>query len=110
MFSNSLAPSIVGAANKVFEIIGNNTYLRDKLEENTKYFKTKIISAGFDVKQGDSPIVPIMLYDAALSQDFADMLLKEGVYAVGFFLSSCSKGPGKNSNTNFSSSHQRTFR
>ena len=85
LFSNSLAPSIVGAANKVFEIIGNNTHLRDKLEENTKYFKTKIISAGFDVKQGDSPIVPIMLYDAALSQDFADMLLKEGVYAVGFF-------------------------
>ena len=85
LFSNSLAPSIVGAANKVFEIIGNNTQLRDKLEENTKYFKSKIIGAGFDVKQGDSPIVPIMLYDAALSQDFANMLLKEGVYAVGFF-------------------------
>jgi glycine C-acetyltransferase len=107
LFSNSLAPSIVGAANKVFEIIGNNTQLRDKLEENTKYFKSKIISAGFDVKQGDSPIVPIMLYDAALSQDFADMLLKEGVYAVGFFLSSCRQGPGKNTNTNFSSSFQR---
>lgn len=95
LFSNSLAPSIVGAANKVFEIIGNNTHLRDKLEENTKYFKTKIISAGFDVKQGDSPIVPIMLYDAALSQDFADMLLKEGVYAVGFFYPVVSKGQAR---------------
>ena len=95
LFSNSLAPSIVGAANKVFEIIGNNTHLRDKLEENTKYFKTKIISAGFDVKQGDSPIVPIMLYDAALSQDFADMLLKEGVYAVGFFYPVVAKGQAR---------------
>ena len=95
LFSNSLAPSIVGAANKVFEIIGNNTHLRDKLEENTKYFKTKIISAGFDVKQGDSPIVPILLYDAALSQDFADMLLKEGVYAVGFFYPVVAKGQAR---------------
>jgi glycine C-acetyltransferase len=95
LFSNSLAPSIVGAANKVFEIIGNNTHLRDKLEENTKYFKTKIINAGFDVKSGDSPIVPIMLYDAALSQDFADMLLKEGVYAVGFFYPVVAKGQAR---------------
>ena len=95
LFSNSLAPSIVGAANKVFEIIGNNTHLRDKLEENTKYFKTKIISAGFDVKQGDSPIVPIMLYDAALSQSFAEMLLKEGVYAVGFFFPVVAKGQAR---------------
>ena len=95
LFSNSLAPSIVGAANKVFEIIGNNTHLRDKLEENTKYFKTKIISAGFDVKQGDSPIVPIMLYDATLSQDFADMLLIEGVYAVGFFYPVVAKGQAR---------------
>ena len=95
LFSNSLAPSIVGAANKVFEIIGNNTQLRDKLEENTKYFKTKIISAGFDVKPGNSPIVPIMLYDAALSQDFADKLLKEGVYAVGFFYPVVAKGQAR---------------
>ena len=95
LFSNSLAPSIVGAANKVFEIIGNNTQLRDKLEENTKYFKTKIINAGFDVKSGDSPIVPIMLYDAALSQDFADKLLKEGVYAVGFFYPVVAKGQAR---------------
>ena len=95
LFSNSLAPSIVGAANKVFEIIGNNTQLRDKLEENTKYFKTKIINAGFDVKSGDSPIVPIMLYDAALSQDFADKLLKEGEYAVGFFYPVVAKGQAR---------------
>ena len=95
LFSNSLAPSIVGAANKVFEIIGNNTQLRDKLEENTKYFKTKIISAGFDVKPGNSPIVPIMLYNAALSQDFADKLLKEGVYAVGFFYPVVAQGQAR---------------
>ena len=95
LFSNSLAPSIVGAANKVFEIIGNNTQLRDKLEENTKYFKKKIISAGFDVKPGNSPIVPIMLYDAALPQDFADKLLKEGVYVVGFFYPVVAKGQAR---------------
>ncbi|MDG1690293.1 MAG: glycine C-acetyltransferase [Flavobacteriales bacterium] len=106
LFSNSLAPSIVGAANKVFEIIENNTQLRDKLEENTKYFKTKIINAGFDVKQGDSPIVPIMLYDAALSQDFADMLLKEGVYAVGFFYPVVAKGQAR-IRTQISAAHTR---
>ncbi|MDB9990535.1 glycine C-acetyltransferase [Flavobacteriales bacterium] len=95
LFSNSLAPSIVGAANKVFEIIGNSTLLRDKLEENTKYFKEKIVNAGFDVKPGDSPIVPIMLYDASLSQDFADRLLKEGVYVVGFFYPVVAKGQAR---------------
>ena len=77
LFSNSLAPSIVGAAIKVFEILSSSTELRDKLEDNTAYFKEKIIEAGFDVKEGDSPIVPIMLYDASLSQRFADLLLKE---------------------------------
>ena len=106
LFSNSLAPSIVGAANKVFEIIGNNTQLRDKLEENTKYFKSKIIGAGFDVKQGDSPIVPIMLYDAALSQDFANMLLKEGVYAVGFFYPVVAKGQAR-IRTQISAAHSK---
>ena len=106
LFSNSLAPSIVGAANKVFEIIGNNTQLRDKLEENTKYFKSKIIGAGFDVKNGDSPIVPIMLYDAALSQDFANMLLKEGVYAVGFFYPVVPKGQAR-IRTQISAAHTR---
>ncbi len=85
LFSNSLAPSIVGAANKVFDILSTDTALRDKLEENTAYFKKAIVDAGFDIVEGDSPIVPIMLYDAALSQKFADMLLEEGVYAIGFF-------------------------
>ena len=85
LFSNSLAPSIVGAAIKVFDLLSSTTELRDKLEENTNYFKEKVIAAGFDIKPGDSPIVPIMLYDAALSQKFADLLLKEGVYAIGFF-------------------------
>ena len=85
LFSNSLAPSIVGASIKVFDLLSSSTELRDKLEENTSYFKQKILDAGFEIKEGDSPIVPIMLYDAALSQQFADMLLEEGVYAIGFF-------------------------
>ena len=106
LFSNSLAPSIVGAANKVFEIIGNNTQFRDKLEENTNYFKTKIINAGFDVKSGDSPIVPIMLYDAALSQDFANKLLEEGVYAVGFFYPVVAKGQAR-IRTQISAAHNK---
>jgi len=85
LFSNSLAPSIVGAANKVFDLLSSTTELRDRLEKNTKYFKEHIVKAGFDIKQGDSPIVPIMLYDANLSQQFAEELLREGVYAIGFF-------------------------
>ena len=95
LFSNSLAPSIVGASIKVFEILSSTTVLRDKLEQNTFYFKEKIRSAGFDIKPGDSPIVPIMLYDAALSQKFAELLLKEGVYAVGFFCPVVAKGQAR---------------
>ena len=95
LFSNSLAPSIVGASIKVFEILSSTTVLRDKLEQNTLYFKEKIKSAGFDIKPGDSPIVPIMLYDAALSQKFAELLLKEGVYAVGFFFPVVAKGQAR---------------
>ena len=95
LFSNSLAPSIVGAANKVFDILSTDTSLRDKLEENTAYFKKAIIEAGFDIVKGDSPIVPIMLYDAALSQKFADMLLQEGVYAIGFFYPVVPKGKAR---------------
>jgi glycine C-acetyltransferase len=95
LFSNSLAPSIVGAANKVFEILSSNTALRDQLEENTNYFKSAIVAAGFDIKEGDSPIVPIMLYDAALSQKFADKLLEEGVYAIGFFYPVVGKGQAR---------------
>ncbi|MEY3085527.1 MAG: glycine C-acetyltransferase [Bacteroidota bacterium] len=85
LFSNSLAPSIIGASIKVFDLLSSTTELRDKLESNTNYFKERIKAAGFDIKPGESPIVPIMLYDAALSQRFAEMLLEEGVYAVGFF-------------------------
>ena len=106
LFSNSLAPSIVGAANKVFEILSCSTHLRDRLEENTQYFKTKIIKAGFDVKEGNSPIVPIMLYDAALSQKFAEMLLEEGVYAVGFFYPVVPKGKAR-IRTQISAAHSK---
>jgi len=95
LFSNSLAPAIVGASIKVFEILSSTTELRDKLESNTRYFKERIIAAGFDIKPGDSPIVPIMLYDAALSQKFADLLLKEGVYAIGFFYPVVAKGQAR---------------
>ncbi len=85
LFSNSLAPAIVGASNAVFDLLSESTDLRDKLETNVKYFKKEIKAAGFDIKDGDSAIVPIMLYDAALSQKFADALLEEGVYVIGFF-------------------------
>ena len=106
LFSNSLAPSIVGAAIKVFEILSSSTELRDKLESNTAYFKEKIIEAGFDVKEGDSPIVPIMLYDARLSQRFADLLLKEGVYAIGFFYPVVPKGKAR-IRTQISAAHEK---
>ena len=106
LFSNSLAPSIVGAAIKVFDILSSSTELRDKLEDNTAYFKEKIIAAGFDVKAGDSPIVPIMLYDASLSQKFADMLLEEGVYAIGFFYPVVPKGKAR-IRTQISAAHER---
>lgn len=95
LFSNSLAPAIVGAANKVFDILSSSTSLRDKLESNTKYFKEKISAAGFDIKQGDSPIVPIMLYDAKLSQDFSNELLKEGIYVIGFYYPVVPKGEAR---------------
>ena len=85
LFSNSLAPAIVGASIKVFEMLSNNTSLRDTLEWNSNYFKTKLKTAGFDVVDGDSAIVPVMLYDAKLSQTMAKMLLEEGIYVIGFF-------------------------
>ena len=85
LFSNSLAPAIVGASLKVFEMISDDTSLRDKLEWNTNYFKEAMIKAGFDIVKGDSAIVPVMLYDAKLAQDMANMLLKEGIYVIGFF-------------------------
>ena len=85
LFSNSLAPSIVGSAIEVLEIISNSTVLRDKLESNTFYFRSKMIEAGFDIKNGVHPIVPVMLYDAKTSQIMADRLLEEGIYVIGFF-------------------------
>ena len=106
LFSNSLSPAIVGASNKVFDILSSTTELRDRLEENTKYFKKAIIEAGFDIKPGDSPIVPIMLYDAALSQKFADLLLKEGVYAIGFFYPVVAKGAAR-IRTQISAAHSK---
>ncbi len=85
LFSNSLAPAIVGASIKVFELLEKDTSLRDKLEWNTNYFKSGMKKAGFDIVEGDSAIVPVMLYDAKLSQTMANELLKEGVYVIGFF-------------------------
>lgn len=85
LFSNSLAPSIVGASIEVFDMISETTELRDKLEENVRYFKEGVKRIGLDYKDGESAIVPIMLYDAALSQEFANRLLKEGIYVIGFF-------------------------
>jgi len=105
LFSNSLAPSIVGAANKVFDILSSTTELRDKLERNTQYFKEKIVAAGFDIVKGDSPIVPIMLYDAPLAQKFAEKLLEEGVYAVGFFYPVVAKGKAR-IRTQISAAHE----
>src|SRR5690606_26787373 len=85
LFSNSLAPAIVGASIKVFEMLSNDNHLRNQLEENTKYFKEGMLKAGFDIVDGDSAIVPVMLYDAKLSQTMANELLKEGIYVIGFF-------------------------
>ena len=85
LFSNSLAPSIVGAASKVLDLLSSSTELRDKLEWNAKYFREGMTKAGFDLKPGEHAIIPVMLYDAKLSQQFADALLKEGIYVIGFF-------------------------
>jgi glycine C-acetyltransferase len=85
LFSNTLAPAIVGASIAVFDMLSETTALRDKLERNTKYFREKITAAGFDIKPGEHPIVPIMLYDAVIAQDFAARLLAEGIYVIGFF-------------------------
>ncbi len=95
LFSNSLAPAIVGASIAVFDLLSETTELRDKLEHNVNYFKNGIRAAGFDIKDGDSAIVPIMLYDAALSQRFADALLEEGIYVIGFFYPVVPKGQAR---------------
>ena len=95
IFSNTVAPSIVAASIKVFEILSSNTDLRDKLENNTIYFRSKMTSAGFDIKEGVHPIVPIMLYDAVLAQQMASMLLDEGIYVIGFFFPVVPKGEAR---------------
>ncbi len=92
LFSNSLAPSIVGASIAVIDMLSETTALRDKLWENTKYFRTKITEAGFDIKPGEHPIVPIMLYEAKLAQEFASKLMDEGIYVIGFFYPVVAKG------------------
>ena len=85
LFSNSLAPAIVGGSLKVFEILTRDTSLRDKLEWNTNYFRNRMEAAGFDLLGADAAIVPVMLYDAKLSQTMANMLIDEGIYVIGFF-------------------------
>ncbi|MDP5062881.1 MAG: glycine C-acetyltransferase [Maribacter sp.] len=95
LFSNSLAPAIVGASIKVFDMLENDTSLRDKLQENTEYFKKGIKAAGFDIVEGDSAIVPVMLYDAKLSQDMANKLLERGIYVIGFFYPVVPKGKAR---------------
>src|ERR1700731_1857958 len=92
LFSNSLAPSIVGASIAVLDMLSETTELRDKLEYNTKYFRDKMTEAGFEIKPGDHPIVPIMLYDAVVAQNFAAKLLEEGTYVIGFFFPVVPKG------------------
>jgi glycine C-acetyltransferase len=92
LFSNSLAPSIVGASIAILDMLKKDTGLRDKLEENTKYFRAKMTEAGFEIKPGEHPIVPIMLYDAVVAQEFAAKLLEEGIYVIGFFFPVVPKG------------------
>jgi len=95
LFSNTLAPSIVGASIEVMDMLSETTALRDKLEKNTKYFRSKMTEAGFDIKPGEHPIVPIMLYEAPLAQQFAERLLEKGIYVIGFFYPVVAKGQAR---------------
>jgi glycine C-acetyltransferase len=95
LFSNTLAPSITGASIAVLDMLSETTTLRDKLENNTIYFRTKMTDAGFDIKKGEHPIVPIMLYDSVLASKFADALLQEGIYVIGFFFPVVPKGQAR---------------
>jgi glycine C-acetyltransferase len=106
LFSNTLAPAIVGASIEVFEMLSSTTSLRDKLEVNTKYFREQMSNAGFDIKPGEHPIVPIMLYDAVLAQKFADKLLEKGIYVIGFFYPVVAKGQAR-IRVQISAAHQR---
>jgi glycine C-acetyltransferase len=95
LFSNTLAPSIVAASIEVLNMLSETTELRDKLESNTKYFRSRMTDAGFDIKPGEHPIVPIMLYDAVVAQTFASRLLDEGIYVIGFFYPVVAKGQAR---------------
>ena len=95
LFSNTLAPAIVGASLKVFELLNQSNALRDKLHENTAYFREKMTEAGFDIKKGSHPIVPVMLYEAPLAQEMAKKLLDEGIYVIGFFFPVVPKGQAR---------------
>lgn len=95
LFSNTLAPAIAGASIRVLDLLSESTHLRDKLEANTSYFRQAMTQAGFDILPGEHPIVPIMLYDATLSQEFANRLLDEGVYVIGFFFPVVPKGKAR---------------
>jgi glycine C-acetyltransferase len=95
LFSNTLAPSITGASIEVFNMLSETTALRDKLEQNTKFFRTEMTKAGFDIRPGEHPIVPIMLYEAPLAQKFADRLLEKGIYVIGFFYPVVAKGQAR---------------
>lgn len=106
LFSNSLAPMIVGGALKVFQMLSQTTELRDRLEENTRYFRQAMSEAGFDIKPGIHPIVPVMLYDAPLAQRFADRLLDEGIYVIGFFYPVVPKGEAR-IRVQLSAAHER---
>lgn len=95
LFSNTLAPAIAGATIAVLDLLSETTELRDKLESNTKYFRSKMTEAGFDIKNGEHPIVPIMLYDSVLAAKFADQLLSQGIYVIGFFFPVVPKGQAR---------------
>ena len=106
LFSNTLAPSITGASIEVFNMLSETTELRDKLERNTIYFRTEMAKAGFNIKPGEHPIVPIMLYEAPLAQQFADRLLEKGIYVIGFFFPVVAKGQAR-IRVQLSAAHER---
>ena len=106
LFSNSLAPSITGASIAVLDMLSETTEFRDKLEANTKYFRDKMTEAGFAIKPGDHPIVPIMLYEAGIAQQFASRLLEEGIYVIGFFYPVVAKGQAR-IRVQLSAAHER---
>jgi glycine C-acetyltransferase len=106
LFSNSLAPAIVGASIAVLDMLSETTALRDKLEENTLYFRSKMTEAGFDIKPGTHPICPLMLYDAVMAQEMAAKVLEEGIYVIGFFFPVVPKGQAR-IRVQISAAHER---